>query len=377
MPWEQFTGTGDLKTSFTNLFRNNSNTVINASYFYDTIPGFLKNYAGGAYNEATYYSSGYCGNAPQVNPPFDYVPTLPTLTGPTSYNFTEYLYTGASDFDSWNDTLHYSQVFDNYFAYDDGSPECAWFVSGVPTIPTYVAQEFTLNKPDTLVAVQMYFDYTLVNAKVYPFHLAVWNDKGGVPGTMIFEDTANLRVSTPAYDSASLNLFTQYILDSAHGIILPAGKFYIGWVQVAESAGSDSINIGMDLNNNNADKIFICTNPLTLNWQNTIFPGSLMMRPVFGPKGYAAIAEINSPVNNIALYPNPTTGEVTIQSSVDFHHLSVKVFNTLGEVVYDESHISLLNSQFSIDLSSLPTGFYIVQLNSGSHSTFKKLIIQR
>jgi len=384
MPWEQFTGASDLKTSFHNYIRNNNNIVINATYGYDAIPGFLTSYSGGGNNEPTYYSSGYVNYTPHSEPTLTYS-TLPTLTAPTTFNFTEYLdVTGP--FDSLVDTLRFAQVFDNYFAYDDGSPECAWFVSGTPGVPTYIAQEFTLNKTDTLVAALIYFDYTLVNAKVYSFNLAVWADNGGVPGTMIYEDTAARGASSipnidyPKYDSAGLNLFTPYNIDSAHGIILPPGKFYLGWVQSTENIGGDSINIGMDLNNNHADKIFYCTDPISPNWQNTTFPGSLMLRPVFGPRSYDAVPEITKDDNNVTIYPNPTTGVVNFQLKVDNEKVKmVEIYNTLGEKVYSSSngYQLMANGEMQIDLSSLPTGFYIVKVSTDTHTAFKKLIIQR
>jgi len=61
------------------------------------------------------------------------------------------------------------------------------------------------------------------------------------------------------------------------------------------------------------------------------------------------IGEIVSNTGVVNLYPNPNNGEFTIQLPVVSHQLSVQVYNTLGEMVYQTkitqgaSHISLPN----------------------------------
>ena len=46
----------------------------------------------------------------------------PTLANTTSYNI-ECILNTTPDFNRWNDTLRFTQNFDNYYAYDDGTAE--------------------------------------------------------------------------------------------------------------------------------------------------------------------------------------------------------------------------------------------------------------
>jgi len=61
----------------------------------------------------------------------------------------------------------------------------------------------------------------------------------------------------------------------------------------------------------------------------------------------------------ITVYPNPSNGVFTIQSSVVSGKSLVEVYNVLGEKVYSQS--SILNSPVSINLKDSPAGIYFVR----------------
>ncbi len=81
--------------------------------------------------------------------------------------------------------------------------------------------------------------------------------------------------------------------------------------------------------------------------------------------------------NGVRVYPNPSKGEFTIQSSVVSGQLSVGVYNMLGEKVFSEFNIQ--NPTFNIDLSSRPSGIYLYRITSqdGSLIGQGKLTIQK
>lgn len=68
------------------------------------------------------------------------------------------------------------------------------------------------------------------------------------------------------------------------------------------------------------------------------------------------IAQYTSPDTKIAVYPNPLTGSITVQSSGRLGE--VTIYNSLGEVVY-QSTTQLLNN-LTIDLSKQTAGIYIL-----------------
>jgi hypothetical protein len=65
-------------------------------------------------------------------------------------------------------------------------------------------------------------------------------------------------------------------------------------------------------------------------------------------------------INQVNIYPNPSNGVFTIESSVVSHKLLVEIYNVLGEKVF--SQYSIPTTQYQIDLSSQPGGMYFYRL---------------
>ena len=79
--------------------------------------------------------------------------------------------------------------------------------------------------------------------------------------------------------------------------------------------------------------------------------------------------------DSFVMYPNPSNGSLTIG------------FNTSNDVnvnLYDIRGRSVLNKNFNasgskfnqtLNLASLATGVYVVKINSGSNTMFRKLVV--
>ena len=80
---------------------------------------------------------------------------------------------GGDDYGD-NDTVRFSQVFADYYAYDDGTAENGYGLTSTAS-RVYLAYRFDLNVEDTLTAVDIYFNRTLggENEQV-PFYITVW-----------------------------------------------------------------------------------------------------------------------------------------------------------------------------------------------------------
>lgn len=77
---------------------------------------------------------------------------------------------------------------------------------------------------------------------------------------------------------------------------------------------------------------------------------------------------------NISMYPNPSSGQLTINfSAYETKLVEMNVFDMTGKRVYQSQ---LLNKQNSIDLGTLSEGLYFVNLRIGSQSTTQKLMIK-
>jgi hypothetical protein len=140
-------------------------------------------------------------------------------------------------------------------------------------------------------------------------------------------------------------------------LVLPAGTFYAGTMQPAES-GSDSLYIGLDVNRIGGNHAYY--NVLS-SWSPSLVSGALMMRPILG--GQIAGTKVNyikSTNANWQVSPNPATDKV-------------QFFNT-GEVLCEymitdiQGHRLLsgkLNNSKTVDVSALAPGIYFVNLING------------
>lgn len=82
------------------------------------------------------------------------------------------------------------------------------------------------------------------------------------------------------------------------------------------------------------------------------------------------VAEIDL-ANSISVYPNPSTGEFTVYGLQPF--MSIKVFNTVGEVMHETT---ARQKQETISLSGA-SGIYFVEVKTGNAKAVKKIAISR
>ena len=92
-----------------------------------------------------------------------------------------------------------------------------------------------------------------------------------------------------------------------------------------------------------------------------------------------------SPVNDVSenifnVYPNPSNGIFNLSYfSKDTDHLQIKIYNSIGEVVF-EKYISLNSGEqdFEINFDDVPESIYIIELlNSNSERYTKRVHIIR
>ena len=281
----------------------------------------------------------------------------------------------VADFTANNDTASYIQVFDNYYAHDDGSPESGYGLGGEGTQNAMFANKFyNYQSNDSLRAIDMYFNQTMGNASQQYFFLKVWanNETTGLPDTVMFSQIG-LR---PEYTD-SLFKFTRYFLQNEAGedtaIAVPS-IFYVGWKQTT----TDLLNIGFDKNRiRNKENDPLWRNPwmfynVTGGWQQSSFEGSVMLRPVFSLIPLVSINEVILDDIDVSLYPNPNAGIFNIKTS-DSSTSTYNIFSSNGAVLLSGK----MNSNVSqLDMSGYPNGIYYIKIsNTNSVSVTKKIVI--
>lgn len=273
-------------------------------------------------------------------------------------NIGENVGTGANK-DLQNDTTYFQQRFDNYYQYDDGSAEAAYGLSGAFA---QLAYEFEAYQVDTLTGILMHFMPWVEDLGTKIFLLTVWEDDGGQPGEIIYQDDF-FEPHFPEYDGSKSGFkYYEFYNDEQtvlipgdpkgrRGVVLTGTKFYVGWEQLDEQ----SLQIGLDWNIDHGDKVWRNTGG---TWLQSSFECSLLIRPVFStglnPTLSAPDQEAVSEVSEVGMYPNPSTGNLSFSGTPD--HFVTTVFDMSGRMVHQSSN------ETAIDLSHLNSGVYLVDL---------------
>ncbi|MEM7510458.1 MAG: T9SS type A sorting domain-containing protein, partial [Bacteroidota bacterium] len=76
-----------------------------------------------------------------------------------------------------------------------------------------------------------------------------------------------------------------------------------------------------------------------------------------------------------SIYPNPSTGEIQLASSLGFEQeAQVNVFSLEGKLLRKDS-LPVGAKAHTLDLSNLGAGFYIINLQTAGRTASKKIII--
>jgi hypothetical protein len=89
-----------------------------------------------------------------------------------------------------------------------------------------------------------------------------------------------------------------------------------------------------------------------------------------------SVPSVNSSNNDITLFPNPTTGFVTIQLGSNINQTqSLEIYATGGRVVKTSPLVTSSGTVIQVDLSDLPKGMYLIHLNSDGATKNGRLLI--
>lgn len=365
--------------------RNNSANQVNMAYKYRIYNSsntlVFPEYNGGYDNLNPYkrntfsppdsgYSNVPAHAFPLVSDTFALMPTDSTDYYIKHFVFLNTGTLASTDANLFNDTVIQFLRFRNYYAYDDGSAEAGYYVNGVGG---KMAVKITLNYPDTLRALRIYFDPAGNVSNIsgptsnYFFSLNVWEAAaGGGPGNLILKDS--LPQKKPVYYNVGFKEIPEYKLSKP--LTLVKGTYYIG-IQQKVSTG---ISVGFDINYNHQSALYYDDGN---GWQMSTYKGSLMLHPVFGK-------EIPPPVgiqkNQLLLndlykvYPNPTNNELTIfgksSDPVQFSFYSIT-----GQLLMQGNYTG---SEYHLNTEEFSPGVYFILLQNANNSSIyrQKIVIQ-
>ncbi len=262
-----------------------------------------------------------------------------------------------------NEESYFTQHFQNYYAYDDGSAESA---SGIPVAYSEYAYQFDVKMQDTLRGIQIYFNPWGNNVHQDLFSLCLWSSINVSANSDVL---AYKRIDLKPANNDSINGFVNYYFDVP--LVVGPGNIYVGIIQNTDN----EIGIGVDHNTDSHSKMFVNYNN---QWYQSITHGSWMMRPFFGKDLTIGIVENTSAQPQFEIYPNPASNKLAVSSRQSAIN-TISIYNLLGEKVLAVS-LPTANCKLhtELDVSTLGNGIYFIQL-SDKQNTFtetKKLIIQ-
>lgn len=343
IPYRHFNAgcmTPNLSVTITNLYSQTLATNYNY-YIYSPDNQLLYRYDGGYENAPPFLPNGNYQTIPaHAAPPVNYA--FPLMTEPSTFRVTHVITEGSiGDNHTCNDTMTFSQVFDNYYAYDDGVAENGYGLTSTSS-KLFLACRFDIPLSDTLTAIDLCFNHTRndENSNI-PFYLCIWDDNNGKPGNLIYKD--DIRKMS---QSGELNQYIRYPLTQAQ---IVHGTIYIG----LEQASNVFLNLGFDRSNDASNKIFYRT---TTSWSPSILRGALMMRPCFGA---SALVGIHRPQQclDLTLFPNPASDYISCQLP-DMPNLYISIYDCLGHKVLSQA------ARTRLFVGNLPKGTYFLQLHN-------------
>lgn len=262
-----------------------------------------------------------------------------------------------------NDTSVYYQNFDDYYAYDDGTSEAGYGISGEGALNARVAYKFKNYKRDTLMGIRVFFNRTFENFTYDKFYyLAVWKDNNGVPG-----DTIATTIGKHP-DTLGLNIF-QTDSFAIPPVIDSGATFYVGMIQTT----NDMLNIGFDRNRNARENLFY---NIGGKWQQSAFEGALMIRPWFGKPGNKKsrpVQEENNTATDFNIYPVPAENNITLFCPDEIKNKEqVAIFNSMGTIV------DYCSCNESKDIRQLSPGLYFIKTTTTSgNSLIRRFVVSR
>lgn len=251
-----------------------------------------------------------------------------------------------------NDSIGFTQVFANDYAYDDGTAERAYALTAAAG---KLAVRYPIAQADTLLGLAIHFTPYYTDASDETFLLRVWEDNAGIPGD---ELGTNYQFHSPSYYQQGPDVFGYFPLDNP----LPVeGVIHVGLVQSSDAM----LNFGLDKNTNaNVGNVHY-TLGLGAPWMDSEIEGSVMIRPVFraGMEQEWVGVEDLARAQQLEVMPNPADAALVVVGPA---MQEWRVWDLSGRVLARGR--SGADGRVELDAAGWPEGMVVVQFASGEQA---------
>lgn len=362
MPYHQF-DTADLADTVSVVVKNN---------FINTTTDIIDHY------EATVLNTGstiatFDGPSRDFSPLTENIIKYPKFNIPTNltddtviikidYHFDVSAEAGESAAVLANNAMTHNQIFSNYYAYDDGTPERGYLVEGLANYK--LAVKYNFRHQDTLQAIKLQFYPVVANNNLATFSVCVW--KNIYRNTYYSDDKliykqSNLKIADliNEYGVDTLNGYfyvpikPDFVLNGVQFPLVLSDTFAIGLIV----DNQESLVVGFDRNTNRSQhNLFV---DATTNWRESAISGTMIINPVVGkqlPENLTPIKETLAKNYAIKIYPNPTKNLIFIDGIKD--KSNIEIYSIDGSL---KKQLQLSFSNY-VDVNDLPSGNYILKV---------------
>ena len=372
MPYNQF-DTTDLADTVSLFVRNN---------FINTTTDFKDSYVATVVNTAaiiaTYNGPSIDFDSLTINqvkyPKFN-IPT--NVVGDTviikvDYHFETSAEAGESAKVLANNSITHNQVFSNFFAYDDGTPERGYLIGDLNTntgLDFYkMAVKYGMRKPDTLQAIKFQFFPVKPDNNLAVFSVCVWknfNRNSVYNDNDLIYRQSNLKISDlrREFSVDTLNGYyyapikSQFVQNGATFPMVMSDTFAVGLIVDNKL----SLVVGFDRNNNRSPYNFYVEGN-TNKWRESGIEGTMIINPVVGKPlpDYliTPVKEIKSKNYEVKIYPNPANDQLFIDGIAEKSLIEIYALN--GSLM---QQIQLAQSNY-ININELPTATYVIKITN-------------
>lgn len=342
---------------------------------------YNSNYAGFTYNNLVSYTAKnaltgttYGNNftnfslEPFLQKQFNIVTYNPATLSPDATGYLKikhqfYFPPAPGDTLRLDDTIVQYQEFDNYFAYDDGSAEQAYYLNLAPSNPGKIAIEYACYVPDTLAGVAIQFARQVPSNEDKEFFIQIYKsiEIGGSGGELIYEEDGFY----PKFGSEP----QQYKIYPLKELVpLPVGIYFVV-IMMPASGISDSLMIGLDKNRTGANhRYFNVVN----QWESSLLEGTLMVRPIMSHSLLSGIE--NNPVSNkmVRVYPNPSQDFLYLEHQDLLQIKQYQIIDIQGKILLENTW-----KNEPIKISALPTGAYFLNLQDKNGENYTTQFVKK
>lgn len=365
MPYHQFDST-DLKDTISLFVRNsfiNATTDIVDFYEANVVnpPSNIASFSGPSrdFGPLTRNEIKY----PKFNIPTDIIGD--TITIKVDYRFDVSAEAGEPAKVLANNAVSHSQVFSNFYAYDDGTPERGYWLGDESGYR--MAVKYWMRKPDTLQAIKMQLFPVRADNALARFSVCVWKNFGlrsvYNPNDLIYrQPNLKLQDLISEFGVDTINgyyyapLKPEFVMNGATFPLILSDTFAIGLIV----DNPNSLTVGYDRNNNQSFfNYYVDVN--SEKWTRSTFPGTMIINPVVGkglPPYLTPVKETKSTRYDVKIYPNPARDQLFIEGITE--NSLVELFALNGSLV---KQFQLAQSGY-ISVNELPAATFVIKITN-------------